>query len=222
MKSKKNRIFIIEADSLIYRLYRELFPERELFSVMPQLTGYEKLLTFNLSRDDIVIADISADSASAAELLTGLAERFPYTQVIAVAEKGREITELAEKYSFSVLKRPFRFGLLREQVDSCIKFTASRAYESITGGLDEFAYPLAGKVGRNPAGLRAELLNSIIELMQNASESYSAKEVAQLAMVSVSTARRYMEYLLKDGRLTVEYSYKRAGHPEKRYTISLL
>lgn len=222
MNKSRNRIFIIEGDSLIYRLYGELFPERDRFAVMPQLTAFEKLAAYTLSEDDIVITDISAAPAEAEKHLAQLRERFPLIQVIAVAERADTISSFTEQNTFSVLRRPFRFEMLRKQVENCIRFTTSNVQKSISGGLEEFSYPLAEKVRRNPKGLKAELLNTIIELMQESPESCSVKEVAGMAKVSASTARRYMEYLLKDGRLTVEYSYKRAGHPEKRYTIALM
>src|SRR5206468_7853846 len=70
-----------------------------------------------------------------------------------------------------------------------------------------------------PKGLNRPTLELIVRHLQQQTSASSAQEVADGTGVSRGTARRYLDYLETQGRLSLELRYGAAGRPEHRYRL---
>lgn len=68
-----------------------------------------------------------------------------------------------------------------------------------------------------PKGLHETTLRQILAFLQNKSRPMSAEEVGEGVNLTRVTARRYLEYLEKNGRVAVELKYGMVGRPVKLY-----
>jgi two-component system response regulator DctR len=68
-----------------------------------------------------------------------------------------------------------------------------------------------------PKGLQAMTLRQIVLYMEEQTGSRSAEEVAEGTGLARVTARRYLEYLQKQGLLLLDVQYGGVGRPINRY-----
>lgn len=70
----------------------------------------------------------------------------------------------------------------------------------------------------HPKGIDPLTLKKISQIFeQDNSDGFSAEEVGEQTGVSRTTARRYLEYLTANGKLTADLVYGAVGRPERRY-----
>ncbi|MCC5463833.1 HTH domain-containing protein [Pelosinus baikalensis] len=67
-----------------------------------------------------------------------------------------------------------------------------------------------------PKNMHGLTLDSIVSLLSDASEALSADEVANEVGISRVTARRYLDYLVMEGKLQMLLEYMPVGRPIHR------
>ena len=70
-----------------------------------------------------------------------------------------------------------------------------------------------------PKNFHVQTMNTVINFMMAHPEALSADEVAAGTGVSRVTARRYLEYLVTQGRLQMLLDYVAVGRPIHRFTV---
>ena len=70
-----------------------------------------------------------------------------------------------------------------------------------------------------PKGLTEVTMKQILLLLMKNKKSFSAEEVAEGIGLARITARRYLDYLDKTGKVKLEAQYGSVGRPVNRYRI---
>jgi two-component system response regulator DctR len=70
-----------------------------------------------------------------------------------------------------------------------------------------------------PKGLHSVTLEQIVRQLSTQSEPLSAEDVAERVGIARVTARRYLDYLVKTGRVQLDVSYGSIGRPTNRYML---
>jgi two-component system CitB family response regulator len=68
-----------------------------------------------------------------------------------------------------------------------------------------------------PTGIDKLTLEKIVSVITEEQEGLTAEQVSRSIGASRSTARRYLEYLVSEGRLKADLSYGSVGRPERVY-----
>jgi two-component system, CitB family, response regulator DctR len=68
-----------------------------------------------------------------------------------------------------------------------------------------------------PKGLNANTLVKITEFISSKRSPVSAEEVAEMIGIARVTARRYLDYLEKEGKVKIHVQYGGVGRPVNRY-----
>jgi response regulator of citrate/malate metabolism len=79
-----------------------------------------------------------------------------------------------------------------------------------------------GEGGRNeplPKGLSPETAGLILAALSKLTGEVSAQECADAVGISRVSARRYLEYFVSQGRVSVSLRYGTVGRPERRYAV---
>lgn len=68
-----------------------------------------------------------------------------------------------------------------------------------------------------PKGIHPLTLDKVSELVCTLNEGTSAEEIGERLGASRTTARRYLEYLVAEGKMRAELEYGIVGRPERKY-----
>jgi two-component system CitB family response regulator len=81
---------------------------------------------------------------------------------------------------------------------------------------------IAPTPGRLPKGIDALTLNKVVRVFsaQPDAGGLGAEEVGERVGVSRTTARRYLEHLVSENRLTADVTYGSVGRPERKYFVA--
>lgn len=216
-----NRILIAENDDLLYCLYRDIFVDKSQYRVLGKVNDISDVMAL-IDWVDVLVIDVNFNGFNAQRDLPRIQHTSCGVNTVLICDKRPSDIPFAATYTFDVFVKPFKLTKLFDSVQSAVLCVNSRKkFESINN-LDFFKYPLAEKLDKSPRGMKIERLNKIIDIMSNEELTWSVKDIASYLNISVTTSRRYLEYLLSEGKVTVKYVYGRRGHPEKRYTIALV
>jgi response regulator of citrate/malate metabolism len=219
----KIKVIIADADELLQRLYSGLVCRETDFEVTAQVSNGRQLFKAMQAGADLVLLDIYLPGFSALTGLSKLFTKFGNAGVI-VLSAGNDKKIISGAFAAGVydyLVKPFSFEKLRTVIRDYKKYFERHedAGELCMADLGN----IISRPNERDAVKEVQLgyFNSIEKLLSD-SGTFSAQEVGDAIGVSRSTARRYLELLASAGRTTVEYAYRRAGRPEKRYRLTII
>ncbi|MFT4271164.1 MAG: response regulator [Pantoea sp.] len=130
--------------------------------------------------------------------------------------------------AFDYIIKPISLQRLRNSIEHFMRLTETLRYTAkvnqneldtlfhLPGGSStaEAQEPLA-------RGIEANTVERIqVFFRENSQKSWSVDEVLEHIGVSKTTTRRYLEYFVKIGFLTVEMQYGKVGHPRRLYHLA--
>lgn len=107
-----------------------------------------------------------------------------------------------------------RYREAREQL-AAVAEVGQEAVDRLLGR--EAALPEQVVPGSLPKGIDPLTLERVVKGLAAAAGSLTAEEFGAATGLSRSTARRYLEYLVAEGRAEVQASYGDVGRPERLY-----
>ena len=117
--------------------------------------------------------------------------------------------------------KPFKFERYRAALESYRDFRKKLSHNSnlSQADLDRMLSVKTESQQETPKNLHIQTMNAVVDFMLAHEESLSADEVAAGTGVSRVTARRYLEYLVTQGRLQMLLDYVAVGRPVHRFTV---
>jgi response regulator of citrate/malate metabolism len=169
--------------------------------------------------------DIHLPDINGLDLLQQLRDVVPELDVLVISA-AREVETVRRALRGGIvhyLMKPFSADDLHERLEHY-----RQSYQALSpgsaGGTAEQAdvnrmFNLAGAARPLPKGFSAETLRLVEELLRRTAEGadLSATEAADELGTSRVSARRYLEYLVEEGRAVVQLRYGGIGRPERRY-----
>ncbi|NOU94174.1 response regulator [Paenibacillus sp. LMG 31456] len=223
------RVLIIEDDERIAEINRRFVEKVPGFTVVGIATDRPQAITLlEVLESDLVLLDIYFPDANGLELLQLIRQldRQPDVIMITAAKEVDAVRAAIRGGVFDFIMKPLLFNRLQETL---LRFQEyHRTLERLHTGQgqvnqDEVDLLLQGtskKEATNPylpKGIDKLTLDKVIQAMNNIINPLTAEQAAGLIGVSRSTARRYLEHLVSQGKLHADLSYGDVGRPERVY-----
>lgn len=217
------KVLIVDDDFMVAKVHAGFVRQTPGFEVVGVAhTGARALIEVKRLEPDLVLLDIHLPDINGLDLLQQLREAAPELDVLVISA-AREVDTVRRALRGGIvhyLMKPFSSDELRERLEhyqqayhglGSSKIKAEQADVNRVFGISRADRPL-------PKGCSAETLHLVVKLLQDAGTDLSAAEAADLLGTSRVSARRYLEYLSEEGRISVQLRYGGVGRPERRYS----
>ncbi|MEU8343520.1 Response regulator of citrate/malate metabolism [Actinomadura meyerae] len=217
-------VLIVEDDPVAAEAHRMYVERVAGFTVAGVVhSGAEALRFCERTRVDVVLLDFYLPDTHGLTVCRALRAGGHDTDVIAVTS-ARDLAVIRSAVSVGVVQyllKPFTFASLRDKLDRYARFRAQAVGTGEVSGqadVDGMLATLRTPDHRAlPKGMSGETLQAVTEVLSQAPDGLSAAAAADLTGVSRVTARRYLEYLAKNGLAYRKPHYGQVGRPEVRF-----
>lgn len=220
-------IWILEDDFRIAALHADYIHSLKPDAKVRQfLNGTSLVDALRSEQPDILFMDLYIPDVEGYALVQEIRTNFPEIRVVMVtaANAYRDVTTLYSYGVFDYIVKPFDEARLKRTFQ---KF--EQVVKSMEGGtvisqntLDTLFLPAHSSSGEKefPKGIDALTLEKVMQLFGGQGHStLTATEVSGLIGTSRSTARRYLEHLVEEGRVETKLLYGTVGRPERSYVV---
>ncbi|PIC57094.1 DNA-binding response regulator [Sporosarcina sp. P12(2017)] len=173
---------------------------------------------------DLLLVDVYMPDQSGIDLVRELKVNFPSLDfIIITAATDRElVAQSLSAGAFHYLVKPVELTKLQEVIE---RYQQRRLFlqESLYADQEEidklFVHAAAVKEDETnlPKGIHPLTLQKVIDIVNSLTEGTTAEEVGERLGASRTTARRYLEYLIAEGKMRAELEYGIVGRPERKY-----
>jgi two-component system CitB family response regulator len=221
------QVLIVDDEKRIAEINRRFVERVEGFEVAGIATDtIQALDLLEVLEIDLVLLDIYFPGTSGLELLKIIQKQYPHTDVIMIsaAKEIETVRESVKGGAFDYILKPLIFERLQDTLKKYHVFRSRLAQLQQEGrqiSQDEIDYLIKGEDKRDtpylPTGIDKLTLEKIVSVITEEQEGLTAEQVSRSIGASRSTARRYLEYLVSEGRLKADLSYGSVGRPERVY-----
>lgn len=220
----KIRAFIVEDDPMVADILKKFVSTMKNFVVVGHASNGERALEdLQKTHVDLVFLDIFMPEMDGLKLLKELRSREIPVDIIVIsaAQETDTVNQVIRAGAFDYIIKPFLFERLKSSLETYQEYR-----EKLLKGKDSvsqndvdglFILRRSKKHGCLPKGLNISTLERVEALLEESAHPLSAEETAKALGVSRVTARRYLEYLVDQGRAVVERSYGEVGRPVNTY-----
>ncbi|MEW6727226.1 response regulator [Desulforudis sp. 1088] len=217
---------IVEDDPMVAEVNRNFVESITGYEVVGVVsTGGEALALIENLRPALTLLDVYLPDIDGVSVLHEIRKRQLPTDVILItaAQDVMTIQDVFRYGAIDYIVKPFKltrlksaldlYVNLRESLDHCSSLDQD-AIDKLTRGQTAEHHP-----SRLPKGLHELTLRQIYVYLVQQGRSLSADEVAAGVGLARVTARRYLEYLERNGKVALELQYGSVGRPVNRYRI---
>lgn len=224
---KAIEVLIVEDNTKISRTHQAFVEKIEGFTVtgIANTIAEAELLSKTLE-PDLILLDIYFPESSGIDFLHHIRSTAQNTDVILITA-AREVGMLHSALqggAFDYMIKPVFFERFQESLQNY------RSYRSQLASADTLTQEEADRLFRKsapsvaqsgddvPKGIDPVTLHTILShIREHSHRPWSASEIGASVGVSRTTARKYLEYLITTGVLTIELDYGTKGRPERLY-----
>lgn len=227
------RVVVIEDDPMVQEINTQFIERIPGFQVVGvAANGAEGVKLVQALAPDLVVMDVFMPVQDGFQALIDLrsTDQAVDVLVITAAKDKPTIQAMLRNGAVDYIIKPFQFDRIKQSLESYrlyrqqlamgeeasqeevdrLLFRRSQDHAGGTGGQSREMEPL-------PKGLHAVTLEQIERHLENEKQSLSAEEVAERVGIARVTARRYLDYLEKVGKVRLDISYGGIGRPTNRY-----
>ena len=223
------RVLIVEDDFRIAGINRSFVEQAVDFEVVGMARSRNEALDWLAARAgaiDLILLDVYLPDVEGLALLWEIRRLYRDIDIVMVTA-AREVETVEEALRggvFDFLIKPVenmrvqkmlaRFRARRQLVDGRGELSQEQldqAMSSLYGGEDARR--------RLPKGIDALTLDKVIEVLGRCERPVTASDLAEHIGSSRSTARRYLEHLVGEGRVGAEQNYGEVGRPQRHYRL---
>ena len=234
MNDKTHGVLIIEDDFRIAEINRQFVEQTPGFRVLHEAKTKAEALAFLAEQADrvsLVLLDAYIPDATGLELLWEIRRHYRHIDIVMVtaAKEVDTIQEALRGGVFDYLIKPTQSERMAHMLDRFLKERAwleqkqEMSQEELDLALNRrpaAAEPAPAGGGSLPKGIDRLTLDTVLSTMAQAREPQTAVDLAKAIGASRSTARRYLEYLVAQGKACAEQAYGEVGRPERRYRLN--
>ncbi|MFC0297635.1 response regulator [Geobacillus jurassicus] len=221
------RVLLIEDDPMVQEVNRQMIEQVDGFTVIGLArNGEEGLRLIDELHPDLAMVDIYMPQLDGLETVKQIRARGHEVDIIAItaASDIETVRRVLQNGAFDYIVKPFKFERLKQALENYRAFRRSLAEkESLTqvelDALRRATEQPAGPSSELPKGLNEVTLEKVITYLRQHRSPVSAEEVAEGVGIARVTARRYLEYLEKNGKVTLDVQYGGVGRPVNRYQL---
>lgn len=219
-------LVIVEDDPMVLEVNRQYIEAVGGFKILGVADhAAEALRLVNELKPQLLILDIFLPDRKGSEVLQEIRQLGLPTDVIMVTA-ARDVETIQQGFRYGAVDyivKPFRFERIKSALESYRNmYHRLQKKEALNQAeIDDMGL---GQVKINeeevlPKGLTETTLKQVLLLLLKCKQSCSAEEVAAGVGLARVTARRYLEYLEKTGKVELELQYGSVGRPINRYRI---
>ncbi|MFZ5898826.1 MAG: response regulator [Bacillota bacterium] len=217
---------IVEDDPMVAEVNRSFVESISGYEVVGlAATGSEALELIESLNPVLTLLDIYLPDIDGVSVLHEIRKRQLPTDVILItaAQDVMTIQDVFRYGAIDYIVKPFKLTRLKAALDSYANLRESLDHCSSLDqdAIDKLTRAQAADHNPNrlPKGLHELTLRQIYVYLVQQGRSLSADEVAAGVGLARVTARRYLEYLERNGKVTLELQYGSVGRPVNRYRI---
>ncbi|WP_054708309.1 response regulator [Bacillus sp. JCM 19041] len=195
------------------------------------LNGHDLFKRLAESPDvDLLLLDLYFPDIERLDLLRNVRTKYPALDIIIVsASDDVAILQHAKRFGvFAFLQKPVDESLFKQTLEDYAKeqtfFKQSNATfskmdaERVLGGKPKTtSRPPSANV--LPTGIDAITLERVYKSLKEAQEGLTIEGTCEEIGISRTTARRYLEHLVREAHIYTQLSYGEIGRPERRYRL---
>lgn len=227
MAEHKIKVVLIEDDPMVQQVNKAFIEKVSGYNVIgTAANGMEGIEKVEALKPDLVILDVFMPKKDGLETIYQLRKNRTKVDVIIIsaANDKETIQTMLQNGALDYIIKPFKFERIQYALE---RFKDYLAHLNPKGGVSqkELDILFSGKQMRQnnqnsiPKGLNELTLKQIATFLQEQTESKSAEEVAEGVGMARVTARRYLEYLEKIGKIKLDMQYGGVGRPVNRYLM---
>ncbi len=224
---------LVEDDPMVMAVNEGFIKRIKGFSIISTArTGQDAVKLIQSLRPRLVILDIYLPDLDGIQVLKEIRRQGIPSDVIMITA-AQDVSTVQDVLRFGVVDyiiKPFKFERIQAALNNYQSYSdqLQDRGEMNQEDLDRLIkIQTMGEVESNrsrdglPKGLREITLQKVFHLLKEKQISLSAEEVAEGVGLARVTARRYLEYLEKNGKIYLETQYGSVGRPINKYTVSI-
>jgi two-component system, CitB family, response regulator DctR len=218
-------VILVEDDPMVREVHRQFLEKVEGFQIIGIATnGQEGVQLIKNCKPDLAIIDIFMPHINGIEMLKVLRAEGISIDIIAItaASDIETVHSVLQNGAVDYIIKPFTFDRIKKSLENykSYRLMLNEKKALVQNELDQFL--IMNSVGERdqellPKGLNANTLVKITEFISSKRSPVSAEEVAEMIGIARVTARRYLDYLEKEGKVKIHVQYGGVGRPVNRY-----
>ncbi|MBD8522050.1 response regulator [Lysinibacillus fusiformis] len=226
------KVLLIEDDPMVREVNRQFIEKVDQFQVIGQASnGLDGVTQIRQHQPDLVFMDIFMPEQDGITSLRKIRELDLPVDVITVtaANDMDTVKQVLHLGVFDYIMKPFSFERVKGTLENYLRFKKQTLTERelTQGELDQLFHYRDGKspleqssllqTEKNlPKGFNRTTLEKVVHFLQSV-DGASAEEVASGVGIARVTARRYLDYLEKQEKITMDVHYGGIGRPINYY-----
>ncbi|WP_243387172.1 response regulator [Bacillus kexueae] len=225
MMNETIRVMLIEDDPMVQevnKLFIEKIPSFQVCSLARTGNeGFEKIVETN---PDLLLLDIYMPNQDGLETLSKLRMENVDIDVIAItaANDPDTVKQMFRLGVIDYIVKPFKFERLKQSLEKYRAYKMNLTKDQLVQhDIDQM---VLGKNQQHPSygnhlpkGLNPQTLQTVSSFIEGKNSPLSAEEVADGVGIARVTARRYLEFLVKQKKVIVTIEYGQVGRPVNLY-----
>ncbi|MBL3644796.1 response regulator [Bacillus sp. RHFB] len=224
-------VVIVEDDENAVNIYKQFTNQLDQFTVIATAsTGKQALNILHAAQPDLILLDIFLPDMNGIDLLREIRREYRGIDVILItaANDTETVSEAIRGGAFGYLIKPIiidkllatlnQYDMTRRQLHNSNLVNQDKV-DTLFRTISNSNTANDVQVNSLPKGIDKHTLKMVRSKIQNVNGSLNADELGQLAGISYSTMRRYLEYLVSCDEMEVEVLYGSVGRPERKYKI---
>ncbi len=219
------KVMIVEDDFMVARINRKFTEAVSGFEIVKvALNGQDACSFLKDGLVDLIILDVYLPDISGIELIKRIrAGDYPVDFILITAAHDHDTVANSIRFGvFDYIIKPFEFSRFEESLLRYrkLKSTIGTSAEFDQDKLNEL---LAGKASKEdpsalPKGISRQTLRLVEDAVASLRSPFSLDDATRRLSFSRITARRYLDYLVDQGRLIKSFEYKKIGRPTLIYS----
>ncbi|MCM3005997.1 response regulator [Priestia koreensis] len=223
-------VLIIEDDVRIAEIQKRYIEKIEGFQTIGIATSYEEAKqSIEILQPALILLDVYFPDMNGIQFLREIKSDYKGIDVMMITAT-KEIDVIQEAISigvFDFIIKPviferFEQSLKRYEEHYMIMQSLKRDNKSVTQlEVDQLLRKQSSSQKHTyyPKGIDRLTLEKVLDVLSGCTVGLTAEQMAKEMGASRTTARRYLEYLISDGKIDADLSYGTVGRPERVYII---
>jgi len=231
MKKNLIEVLIVEDDSRIAEIHQRFIERIEGFSVIGIATNYQDAVDLiEILKPQLVLLDVYFPDMNGLDFLQWMKKNSILADVIMItASKEIDSVNKALHYGvFDFIIKPVIFDRFKKSLIRYVNYSNKvQSLQSKSAYLTQ--EEIDGLIGKNnsvieeqsmyPKGIDKLTLDKVLFAINEVHNGMTAENIGLEIGVSRTTARRYLEYLVSEGKVLADLAYGTIGRPERVYLI---
>jgi two-component system CitB family response regulator len=232
MRKDLIEVLIVEDDSRIAEIHKRFIEKIDGYVVLGVATNYQEAVElFEIVKPQLVLLDVYFPDMNGLDFLKWIKENSSLTDVVMITA-AKEIASVNQAIHYGVFDfiiKPVIFDRFKKTLlrySNYVKKVNNLQSKSVYITQNEIDSLIGNQTGmveeqsQFPKGIDKLTLEKILSVIEENEIGMTAEHVGQEIGASRTTARRYLEFLVSEGKVYADLAYGTIGRPERVYLVN--